>query len=574
MIGGEYSGLVISDFNVDAFTRFLANDPELPVFHTTAAPFGQVTQVLLNDDSECWKTKHDFAIIWTQPGSVSRSFNLLLYYQQVSLESVLGEVDDFVSSLMNIRNKVDFLFVPMWVVPPFHRGFGMLDMKPGFGMTNVLMQMNLRLAELLNDQPNTYVLNTEKWVANSGKYSFNPKLWYMAKIPFGNDILQQAVKDIKSAVRGLTGHSKKLIVLDLDDTLWGGIVGEVGWEHLTLGGHDIVGEAYVDFQNALKSLVNRGILLTIVSKNDESVALEAIKNHPEMILTLEDFVGWRINWNDKAQNIVDLASDLNLDTESIVFIDDNPVEGARVKEALPEVFVPEWPDDKMLYKKALLSLSCFDAPSITTEDLARTQMYKIEQQRRSMKKEVSSVEAWLKTLGTRVKIEELNDVNISRTAQLLNKTNQLNLSTRRLNESELMVWARQGHHKLWTLRVSDKFGDMGLTGIVSLEVDANEGRIIDFVLSCRVMGRKIEQTMVYAVINYAKSIQLREIWAKYIPTPKNNPCLEYWKTSGFSYNKTDNTFHWEVGRNYSPPDPVQIEWENSLGLDYVPPELA
>jgi FkbH-like protein len=559
MTGREYSGVVVSDFNVDALTRFLANDSEPPALRIKAAPFGQAAQVLLNDESECWKTKHDFGIIWTQPGSVSRSFKLLLDYQQISIESVLGEVDDFVSLLMNIQNKVDFLFVPTWVNPPFDRGFGMLDMKPGFGITNVLMQMNLRLAELLNDSPNTYVLNTEKWVANSGKYSFNPKLWYMAKIPFGNDLLQQAVKDIKSAVRGLTGHSRKLIILDLDDTLWGGIVGEVGWEHLTLGGHDILGEAYADFQSALKSLMNRGVLLAIVSKNDESIAVEAIKNHPEMILTLEDFVGWRINWNDKAQNIVDLAADLNLGTESIVFIDDNPIERARVKEALPEVFVPEWPDDKMLYKKALLSLSCFDAPSITKEDLARTRMYKIEQQRRNIKREVSSVDDWLKTLGLRVKIEEVNGVNIGRTAQLLNKTNQLNLSTRRLTESELTAWAQHKDHKLWTFRVSDKFGDMGLTGIVSLEVDGNRGRIVDFVLSCRVMGRRIEQTMLYTVINHATSIQLREIWAKFIPTSKNKPCLEFWKTSGFTFDETENTFHWKVVDHYPRPEQVQIE---------------
>ena len=174
--------------------------------------------------------------------------------------------------------------------------------------------------------------------------------------------MREAAADIRAAFVGLRGAAKKLLVLDLDDTLWGGIVGDAGWENLRLGGHDPQGESFADFQRAIKNLKRRGVVLALVSKNEESVALEAIRNHPEMVLKEDDFVGWRINWTDKARNIAELATELNLGLQSVVFIDDNPVERARVREALPEVFVPEWPEDKLLYASAFGQLRCFDAP--------------------------------------------------------------------------------------------------------------------------------------------------------------------------------------------------------------------
>lgn len=555
----KFRALLISDFNIDILKGYLNNDEDLPKIDTTVVPFGQVIPVLVEKKLEFWKDNYDFAIIWTQPESVIESFNYVLNYQPVSINKILTEVDEYSQVLMNLQERVSLAFVPTWVLPTYHRGYGILEMKNGIGIENILMQMNLRLSENLDNASNIYLLKTQKWIEISGKNAFNPKLWYMAKIPFGNEVFKEATKDIKSALRAVSGDTKKIIIIDLDDTLWGGIVGEVGWKNIKLGGHDHIGEAYVDFQKALKALSNRGILLGIVSKNDESTVLEAINNHPEMVLKLNDFAGWRINWEDKAQNIVDLVSDLNLGLQSVVFIDDNPAERARVIETLPEILVPEWPEDKMLSKKTLLSLRCFDTHSVSKEDLERTKMYVTERQRQSFKSKVGSLDEWLKTLGIKVKVEELSEVNLQRTAQLLNKTNQMNLTTRRMTESELIKWVRQDNHKIWTFRVSDKFGDSGLTGIISLEVDNKIGRIVDFVLSCRVIGRKTEETMLYVVINYAQSIGLNEIYAKYIPTPKNKHCLEFWEKSGFMYNEIDGLFKWKVSNDYPIPVCIQIE---------------
>lgn len=559
MLEKKYKGLLISDFTIDNLAGLLNNDDELPIVETSTIPFGQVMPVLLDENHQCWRKKYDFALVWTRPQAVIKQFEDFLCYKKINIEEMLKQVDEYCSALSNLSQRVRFCFVPSWVIPLYHRGFGMLETKPSIGLTNILMQINLRLFENVSHLPNIYTLDAQRWVALVGKKAFNPKLWYMGKIAFSNEVFIEAVKDIKASIRGLTGQAKKLIIVDLDDTLWGGIVGDDGWENLRLGGHDYIGEAYVDFQRALKSLTNRGILLGIVSKNEEKIALEAIEKHPEMVLKLDDFAGWKINWNDKAQNIVELVEELNLGLQSVCFLDDNPVERARIREALPEVFVPELPQDKTLYASTLLNLRCFDKPSLSSEDFIRTQMYISERKRKDLQKKIGSVSDWLKTLDIKVKIEPLKTSNLERVIQLLNKTNQMNLTTRRMTETELLEWVRQKKRKIWTLRVLDKFGDYGLTGILSVEINGNKGRIVDFVLSCRVMGRKVEETMVNIAYKYAKSAGVDELYAKYIPTKKNKPCFDFWKKSGFTYNEDTNIFFWDMKKNYPLPDCVKVE---------------
>ena len=548
----QYTCVLVSDFNLQNLAGLIANDPEFPAIKPITAPFGQPVTNLLHKDLACWQNTPDVAVIWTRPQSVISAFNSLLRYEQVPLRKVLQQVDEYSSLLVNLSDRVKYAFVPNWVLPSYRSVFGVLDMKTGIGLTNTLMRMNLRLAENLEKTSNIYVLNTNKWTERAGAHAFSPKLWYLGKIEFGNEVFRNAVRDIKAAFSGMLGYIRKLIIVDLDDTLWGGIVGDVGWENLVLGGHHHLGEAYVEFQQTLKSMKNRGILLAIVSKNEEQVALEAIGNHPEMVLKSEDFAGWRINWQDKAQNVLDLLTELNLGPQSAVFIDDSPVERARVKESLPQVLVPDWPQDPLRYAATLLSLRCFEMPSLSREDLARTSMYLSENKRRELKKTVGSLEDWLRRLAIRVQVEELHPANLQRAAQLLNKTNQMNLSTRRMSEAELVAWSGQQHHRLWTLRVSDKFGDAGLTGIVSLEIQDRSAQVVDFILSCRVLGRKIEETMLSTAIHNAQALGIADVYARYIPTSKNKPCLDFFKSLAPRFRQQGECFR----RNGNEPFPV------------------
>jgi FkbH-like protein len=554
----NFSGLCVSDFNIDNLAGYLNNDGEAPEVSVSTAPYGQVYQMLV-ETNEIWQQDHDFVLVWTQPQGVIASFNQVLNYLPVEENELLEQVDEYAAMLSQVSQRVHAVFVPTWVWPSADRGMGMLNMREGLGRTRLLMSINLRLAERLRERSNVYLLDAQRWVTQAGRQAYNPKYWYMAKVAFGNPVFKEAVRDIKAGLLGLVGKTRKLIILDLDNTIWGGVIGDDGINGIRMGGHDPSGEAFVDFQRALKALTNRGIILGIASKNEEAVALEAIDQHPEMILRSGDFAGWKINWRDKAQNILDLVSELNIGLDAVVFIDDNPVERARVHEALPEVFVPDWPPNEMQYVQALSNLACFDTATISADDSQRTKMYVLEKKRNQLRGEIDSLEEWLKSLDINLRIEELADPDITRTTQLLNKTNQMNLTTRRMSEVELQDWATQENHKLWTIRVSDRFGDSGLSGIVSLEIDGDQAKIVDFVLSCRVMGRKIEESMLAVTTEYALNQQLDRVQARYLPTEKNKPCLHFWQESGFDYDPDSNCFSWRLEKAYPFPEQVHVE---------------
>lgn len=551
--------ILISDFNLSNFAACLANEDALAQKGVTLAPFGQVMQILMDSSAVCWQDKYDCAVIWTRPEAVVESFSRLLMNEPFDKQELMKEVDAYAQAVKAVSSRVGTIIVPTWVVPAYQRCFGPMDMKHDLGVSNILMQMNLRLAQSFSGSANIHLLNAQRWVENSGKNAFNPKLWYMGKIMFDNEVFREAARDVEAVLKAVAGLSRKLIILDLDDILWGGVVGDLGWENIALGGHDPVGEAYVDFQKALESLSNRGILLGIVSKNEEGIALEAIKNNPEMVLKIDDFAGWRINWQDKAKNILDLISSLNLGLESAVFIDDSPLERARVREALPQVLVPDWPAHPLLYKSFLLGLRCFDAATFTEEDASRSKMYTQEAGRRSLQAQVGSLDEWIKNLNIKVVAEQLLEKDLTRTVQLFNKTNQMNLATRRMLQDELLEWQSSGSRKIFIFKVSDKFGDYGLTGITSLQMDGEQAEIVDFILSCRVMGRQVEKTMLHVAVKYARSLGAERIQARYIPTKKNKPCFDFWKNSGFEVDDSSFLFSWRSNKIYPASEWITLE---------------
>jgi FkbH-like protein len=545
---------LVSDFNLETLGHCLVNDEAAPQLSISLAPFGQVFPALLQPTHA---DTTDFALVWTSPEKVVPAFADALNGIAVGEDRVLAEVRQFAHCLRESRQNFRAVFVVSWTVPLFRRGNGILNLR-GQGLRKLLLKLNLTLAEELEDCSSVYLLDGQRWMEAAGKNSYSPKLWYLTKTPFHAEVFRQATSDLKAAIRSVVEGPKKLVVVDLDDTLWGGVVGDLGWQNLKLGGHDYLGEAYVDFQNALKSLRNQGVLLAIASKNEESVALEALTKHPEMVLRPADFTAHRINWNDKAANIAELAAELNLGLQSVVFVDDNPVERARVREALPEVYVPEWPEDKTLFASCLLNLDCFDSAYITSEDALRSEAYATEKQRALSSKTVNSAEEWLLSLETEVTAEEFSESNRVRVVQLLNKTNQMNLTTRRVSEQELQGWLKHGDRRLWAFRVKDKFGDSGITGVLSLEMDGKRGLITDFVLSCRVMGRHVENAMVAFAAQYCAGRKMTELRANYLPTAKNTPCLRFWNSSGFVFEPTANRFTWLLTEPYAFPDGVKI----------------
>lgn len=556
-MSNQFRCVTLSDFNLDNFNSLLANDDAQPPVEVIETDYGQVRQYLLDPGADCWKEQPDCAVVWTRPETVVPTFGRLKNFESVDLGDILEEVDEFANQLTALNDRVDTVLVPSWTTPPKERGLGLLDMQNGIGIANTLMRMNLRLSEALADRTGFFVLDANRWVQKAGDSAYNPKLWAMAKVPFASKVFESAVGDVKGALRAVRGDTKKLIVLDLDDTLWGGVVGEDGWENLQLGGHDPVGEAFADFQRALKAMTNRGILLGIVSKNTEEVALEAFEKHPEMVLSLDDFAGWRINWDDKAKNVAALVEELNLGRQSAVFIDNNSFERGRVREALPEVFVPEWPDDPFRYRQKLLSLRCFDTSTLTDEDRERASMYVAQRKRSSVKDEVDSLDEWLGTLDMTVEVESFNDGNRARIVQLLNKTNQMNLRTRRMSEAEFVDWLDDENRSFRAVRVSDRFGESGLTGIFSIEKNGEDAYFKDFILSCRVMGRGVEDALLAVATEEARRLGAETLVSEYRPTEKNQPCLEFWQDSDFE-ESSEHVFRWSLDETYSVPDHIDL----------------
>lgn len=538
--------LVLSSFNAGALRGYLENLDETPSIEAIDAGFGQALATLARGPSG---TAADAAFVWTRPEDVSEAFRRLLTGDRVTPEALVRDAGEFARLFLPFTEAGTFVMVGTWAVPASLRTHG--------AVVGALHTMNAELARVSAGNGRTRLMDTQRWLTAAGPTAWNARSWYLSKNPFSADVHREAARDVRAIVAALTGAGRKLIVLDLDDTLWGGILGDEGAGALRLGGHDPLGEAYAAFQRELLSLQRRGILLAIASKNDERVALEAIDTIPEMILRRGDFAAWRIDWNDKAANLAELVRGLHLGLQSTVFIDDSRIERERVRAALPEVLVPDWPADPALYVQALRDLDCFEPGFLTDEDHARARLYSEEHERERSRTSVGSYDEWLRTLEMRVRVEPLGPGNRERVVQLLNKTNQLNLATRRMSDTELEAWLRGGARSVLAFRVADRFGDAGLTGIVGLDVSGEHARLVDWVLSCRVMGRRVEETLIAVAAARARAAGARILVAEFVPTAKNAPTREFLERSGLV--RHGDVFQWDLARPYPVPDAVRIE---------------
>lgn len=363
---------LVSDFNIEPFARLLRAQVKDYGFTVRAADFGQVIPGLRM--SAVPFASSDIVLVWARAERVIAGFASALEYERVAEDALLAEVDTYADALLHAAGQCAMVLAVEWTMPSGYRGLGPLDGRRGIGASAHLDQMKAHLGRRLESAPNIFSLSQSAWTAATGAASATPKMWYAAKVPFSPPVFAEAAADVRAAIAGLRGEARRVVVVDLDDTMWGGVVGETGWQGLHLGGHHHLGEAFVDFQRALKALQRRGIQLAIASKNDESVAMDAITSHPEMVLRRDDFSAWRISWQDKATSIRELAEELNLGLKSFVFLDDNASERGRVRELLPDVLVPEWPADPTRYVQALHALRCFDVTTISAEDASRTQM--------------------------------------------------------------------------------------------------------------------------------------------------------------------------------------------------------
>jgi FkbH-like protein len=364
------------------------------------------------------------------------------------------------------------------------------------------------------------------------------KYYFISQMPINPKLAPQFNKWFSRQLDVLAMRRKKCIVLDLDNTLWSGILGEDGADGIKMG-EDYPGNVYRFFQAYLLELSRMGIILAICSKNNESDVFTVLVNHPDILLRKNNFSAYRINWNNKADNINEIALELNIGLDSIVFIDDNPAERELIKQTFPEVCVPDFPAHPYLFPVFIKQLTddYFSAYTLTQEDLVKTRQYRENDDRVQYKSQFADIDAYLRSLEIKLTIEKLNEFNKARFAQMTQKTNQFNLTTRRYTETEIQSFADNGG-LIYGLRVKDKFGDYGLTGLMIILLDKQNAYIDTLLLSCRILGKKIEYVFVKYLLIELKKNGIQQIRASYIRTTKNEHVENFYDSIGFTAKKT------------------------------------
>lgn len=396
-------------------------------------------------------------------------------------------------------------------------------------------KLNYLLMQGCQEAKNTFLIDLDALQTALGRSTFaDPKLYYVAKMPISLAALPAAAKLVVDVVRSLQGTVKKCLVLDLDNTLWGGVIGDDGLSGIQIGELG-TGHAFSDFQKWLKELKNRGILLTVCSKNNEDTAKEPFEKHPEMVLRLEDFSMFVANWEDKARNIRTIQQSLNIGMDSMVFLDDNPFERELVRTMIPEITVPELPEDPALYLQYLRGLDLFETASYSREDAGRTEQYREKAQRAAFEAAFQSYDDYLEALQMRASAAAFDPFHYPRIAQLTQRSNQFNLRTVRYTEAEIEALAQDDSRIGLYFTLKDKFGDHGLISVVVLEKQPEDTLFIsEWLMSCRVLKRGMEEFIVDKILSVAAQQGFRRVVGEYIPTPKNAMVKDLYEQLGFA----------------------------------------
>ena len=360
---------------------------------------------------------------------------------------------------------------------------------------------------------------------------FDWKFYFMSQMGMNPKLNKEFKAWWKKKMNSISLKRKKCLVLDLDNTLWGGVLGEEGIEGIKIGG-DYPGKAFLYWQEALLELSKSGVILTVCSKNNEQDVLDAWEKNPFIVLKKEHFAAYRINWTDKATNIKELAQELNIGLDSFVFVDDNPTERELIKQMLPMVEVPEFPAqpyELMPFFKQLVE-DYFKVYSVTDEDKKKTEQYKQNAARAQAQNAFADFDSFLESLDIQITIEAANEFNIQRIAQMTQKTNQFNLTTHRYTDADVRGFVDEGW-KVWCISVADKFGDNGITGAIMVKPD---GEIDTFLLSCRILGKGIEIAFVKKILAMLAEGGMETLSTKYLPTAKNAQVKDFWEKAGFT----------------------------------------
>jgi FkbH-like protein len=497
------------------------------------APFNQFTQEILNHNSALYSFNPELVFLAVSIEDLFPGFT-----EYPSHDELMRAKDDVTNTMLRLVKELQQSSGALVIVSDFglmhYSPHGLLDNRLPQGLLRWTTVLNQVLADAFAQLERTFLLPLFEVLSWVGKArAKNPKMDYMASMRLSDAALPELARYCMRYVKPLKGLTKKCVVLDLDGTLWGGIVGELGPEGIQLG-PTVPGKEYMEFQRALLNLTRRGTLLAICSKNNPEDVLPVLREHKYMILREEHFAAMRINWRNKAENIKEIVEELNIGPDSLVFIDDNPNERELVRQLLPEVLTIELPRDPSHFRMTLESLSDFELLAVTKEDEMRMAQYQAIGKRKAMRNAIASLEDYLYSLALKVTIELAKPEGLNRLVQMCNKTNQFNLTTPRYQTADVERFLKSNEYRVYTLGVSDRFVDHGIVGTAVVRVEPNQWRIDTLLMSCRVMGLTIEQAFLARLCQDALEASALTLLGEFIPSKKNHPAKDFYFQSGFS----------------------------------------
>lgn len=412
---------------------------------------------------------------------------------------------------------------------------GLNEQRMPGSRSQLIYRLNYKLRAMAEEY-GVDLLTIDTRAAKDGIYNWHDvNLWYRAKQEISPTAAPLYGDLVGRLIAAKLGRSFKCLVLDLDNTLWGGVIGDDGMNGITIGQGSPLGEAYVAFQQFALELSHRGVILAVCSKNDEAIAAEPFERHPEMVLKRSDIASFKANWIDKAANIRNIAAELNIGLDSLVFVDDNPAERALIRQELPMVAVPEVTDDPSSFVQALSDAGYFESTLITDEDRLRSAQYQGNCQREALRTAATDMMAYLRGLKMKLVWRHFDDIGLQRIVQLINKTNQFNLTTRRYTQEDVISIMKEKYAFGLQLRLVDRFGDNGIIAICIGKMSNEEDLLIDtWLMSCRVLGRQLEPVTLNLIAMQARRLGAKRLIGDYIPKEKNAMVSNHYVTLGFS----------------------------------------
>jgi len=495
-----------------------------------AAPYGQTMQAAAGQVEAIRDTSIDAVLcaidaqgLATHPGLFSQN------------DSSVDSAVDYVMGICDgLSAQTSAPCIAQNLAMPAETSFGSLESQTAGAGGHFTMHFNGQLAERIHASDH-HLLDIGGLAATIGTADWHdPKLYALAKMPFSQQAVPLYAEHALRLLAALKGKSRRCLVLDLDNTLWGGVIGDDGLTGIRIGQGDPVGEAHHLVQAAALALRARGIVLAVSSKNEDAIAREAFHSHPDMLLREDDIAVFQANWSDKATNIRAIADKLSLGLDSLVFLDDNPAERALVRRELPQVAVPELPDDPALFARTLLAGGYFESVHFSAEDTARADDYQAQAKRLKIKESAVDMGAFLESLQMIATVSPFQNDSIKRIAQLVNKSNQFNLTTQRYSEKDIDGLCRQTNCRTWQVRLADSFGDNGLISVIIGFVDGDTLDIDTWLMSCRVLGRRVEEMVLDQIVADAGQENIRLIRGRYLPTARNMMVAEHYPRLGFA----------------------------------------